>query len=198
MGIETMKLSKLLYPAGIVLITLLAQSALYAEYGSLGTGQPLPYLDIEAGGEISVRNNKISVSPWNSKSFEATGKVQIVHYVAANRSVARQNKPFSRAVDEKLFSNQKMDKTVIVHMADTLSLARALVVNTLADRKSIHNEVNFIIDDNGLGLERWGMKRGSYAIIILDGSGNLLFAKDGPLSEAEIEHTIKLIERQMI
>ena len=131
MGIETMKLSKLLYPAGIVLITLLAQSALYAEYGSLGTGQPLPYLDIEAGGEISVRNNKISVSPWNSKSFEATGKVQIVHYVAANRNVARQNKPFSRAVDEKLFSNQKMDKTVIVHMADTLSLARTLVVNTL-------------------------------------------------------------------
>lgn len=193
-----MKLSKLLYPAGIVLITLLSQSVLYAEYGSLGTGQPLPYLDIEAGGEISVRNNKVSVSPWNSKSFEGTGKVQIVHYVAANRSVARQNKPFSRAVDEKLFSTQKMDKTIIVHMADTFSLARGIIVNTLADKKSTHQDINFVIDNDGIGLERWGMKHESYAIIILDGSGNLLFAKDGPLSEAEIEHTIKLIEGQMI
>jgi len=193
-----MKLSKMLYPAGIALITLLSQTALYAEYGSLGAGQPLPYLDIEAGGEISVRNNKISVSPWNSKSFDATGKVQIVHYVAANRSVARQNKPFSEAVDEKKFSTEKLGKTVIVHMADTLSLARVLVVNTLADRKSIHNEINFIIDDNGLGLERWGMKRGSYAIIVLDGTGNIMFAKDGPLSEIEIQHAIELIERQMI
>lgn len=198
MGIETMKLSKLFYPAGIVLITFLSQTALYAEYGSLGTGQPLPYLDIEAGGEISVRNNNVSLSPWSSKSFEGTGKVQIVHYLAANRSVARQNKPFSRAVDEKLFSTQKMDKTVIVHMADTLSLARGIVINTLADKKSTHQNINFVIDDDGIGLERWGMKHESYAVIILDGSGNLLFAKDGPLSEVEIEHTIELIERQMI
>ena len=193
-----MKLSKLLYPAGIALITLLSQTALYAEYGSLGTGQPLPYLDIKAGGEILVKNNQITVNPWSSKSFEATGNVQVVHYVAANRSVARQNKPFSRAFDEKMFSTEKTDKTVIVHMADTFSLARGIVVDTLADKKSQHQDTNFVIDNDGVGLERWGMKHGSYAVIILDGNGNLLFAKDGPLSEAEIEHTIKLIEGQMI
>jgi YtfJ family uncharacterized protein len=193
-----MKLSRLLHPAGMALITLLSHTTLYAGDESLGAGLPLPYLDIESGGEISVRNNDISVSPWNSKSFETTGKVHVVHYVAANRKVARQNKPFSEAIDERKFSTEKLGKTVIVHMADTLSIARALVVNTLADRKSTQHETNFVIDDKGLGLERWGVKRGSYAIIVLNAHGNLLFAKDGPLSEIEIETTIKLIEQQMI
>ena len=197
MGIESMTLSKMFYLTGIALITLLSQTALFAGDASLGAGQPLPSLDIEAGGEISVSNNNISVRPWSSKSFETTGKVQVVHYVAANRKVARQNKPFSQAIDEKQFSTQKLGKTVIVHMADTLSLARTLVVNKLADRKSTQHETNFVIDDNGLGLERWGMKRGSYAIIVLDGNGNLLFAKDGPLSDIEIRQTIKLIEGHM-
>lgn len=60
-----------------------------------------------------------------------------------------------------------------------------------------YQTINFVIDDNGLGLERWGMKNKSCAIIILDANGKVLFAKDGPLSEIEIENTIKLIEKQM-
>ena len=41
------------------------------------------------------------------------------------------------------------------------------------------------------------MKNKSYAIIILDANGKVLFARDGPLSELEIESTISLIEKQM-
>jgi len=41
------------------------------------------------------------------------------------------------------------------------------------------------------------MKHKSNAVIVLDASGKVLFAKDGPLSQTEIESTIKLIENQI-
>ena len=49
-----MTLSKLFYLTGIALITLLSQTALFAGDASLGAGQPLPSLDIEAGGEMAI------------------------------------------------------------------------------------------------------------------------------------------------
>ena len=56
--------------------------------------------------------------------------------------------------------------------------------------------IDIVIDDNGVGLQRWGMKPKSSAIIVLDAEGKVLYAKDGPLSEIEVEHTIGLIESQ--
>jgi YtfJ family uncharacterized protein len=165
--------------------------------GSLEPGQSLPVLDIHVGGEISVSDNNIVKEPWSSRSFERNGKVQLVQYVSANRGAARQNKPFTDTLIKKHFSSEQLATTVIVNMADTMALFKGIVVNKIAKNKVKHKTINFVIDDNGVGLQRWGMKHKSYAIIVLDASGKVLFAKDGPLSELEIENTIKLIETHM-
>lgn len=165
--------------------------------GSLEHGQSLPFLDIQVGGEIFVSNDDVVKKPWNSKSFETGGKVQIVQYIAAVPGVRRQNKAFNDQLIEKKFSSKHLETTVIVHFADTISLLQGVVVNRVAKNKVKHETINFVIDDNGVGLQRWGMKNRSSAIIVLDASGKILFAKDGPLSENEIESTIALIENQM-
>ncbi len=165
--------------------------------GSLKHGQSLPFLDIQVGGEIFVSNDDIVKKPWNSRSFETGGKIQLVQYVAAIPGVARQNKVFNDLLIEKKFSSKQLETTVIVHFADTISLFKGIVVNLVAKNKVKHGKINFVIDDNGVGLQRWGMKNKSSAIIVLDASGKILFAKDGPLSESEIESTIALIENQM-
>ncbi len=165
--------------------------------GSLNHGQSLPFLDIQVGGEISVTDDDVVKKPWNSKSFETRGKVQLVQYVAAIPGVARQNKAFNDLLIEKKFSSKHLETTVIVHLADTMSLLKGIVVNLMAKNKVKHEKIHFVIDSNGVGLQRWGMKNKSSAIIVLDASGKVLFAKDGPLSEYEIESTIALIENQM-
>ena len=165
---------------------------------SLEPGQSLPVLDIQVGGEISVSDNKIVKKSWSSKSFDSKGKVQLVQYVAANRSAARQNRPFTDALIEKQFSSEKLDTTVIVNTADMMAFTKVFVDKKLAKNKIKHQTVNFIIDDNGVGIQSWGMTHKSFAIIVLDANGKVLFAKDGPLSEVEIEDTIKLIESQII
>jgi len=201
-----MRLARLRSISVVAMFAMLLQSAVFAnvcpnsgvkENCSLEHGQSLPVLDIQVGGEISVSDNRMVKKPWSSKSFETKGKVQLVQYVAANRGATRQNKPFTDAVLEKKFPSEKVEATVIVNMADTVSFAKGYVANRLVKNKIKHQAVNFVIDDQGVGLQRWGMKHESFAIIVLDASGKVLFAKDGPLSETEIENTIKLIESQI-
>ena len=165
--------------------------------GSLKHGQSMPFLNIQVGGEITVSNDDVFKKPWNSRSFETSGKVQLIQYMAANTGAVLQNKAFNDSLKEKKFSSTHLDTTVIVHFADTMSLLKGIVVNRVAKNKAMHEKINFVIDDNGVGLQRWGMKNKSSAIIVLDANGKILFVKDGPLSEYEIESTIALIENQM-
>jgi YtfJ family uncharacterized protein len=204
-----MKSTRLPYLARVATVAILFQSAVFAveqpipgldgkEDRSLETGQSLPLLDIREGGEIYIGENTIVEKPWSSKSFESKGQVQFVQYVAANRGAVSQNKMFTDALKKKQYSSEELETTIIVHMADTISLAKGFVVRKMAKNKARHQSISFVIDDKGLGLERWGMKNKSCAVIILDASGKVLFAKDGPLSETEVENTIKLIDQHMI
>lgn len=204
-----MKSTRLPYLARVAIVTILFQSAVFAveqptaglngKVGhSLETGQSLPLLDIWEGGEIYIGGNTIVEKPWSSKSFDSKGRIQFVQYVAANRNAVGQNKMFTDALIEKHYSPKELETTIIVHMADTISLAKGFVVSKMAKNKARHQAINFVIDDEGVGLERWGMKNKSSAVIVLDASGKVLFAKDGPLSETEVESTIKLIDKHMI
>ena len=204
-----MKSARLFYLAHVVTVTMLFQTTVFAvqqpnsgingkEDCLLEAGQSLPILDIRSGGQISVSDSRVTEAPWSSRSFESKGKVQLVQYIAASFGAARQNKPFNDALIEKQYSSEQLDTTIIVHMADTMSFVKGLVVNRMAMNKVKHQTINFVIDNNGVGLQRWGMKNKSYAIIVLDANGKVLFAKDGPLSESEVASTIKLIEQQMI
>ena len=164
---------------------------------SFKPGQALPHLDIQEGGEFYIGENEIVKRPWSSKCFEEKGKVQVVQYVADNRGATRQNKLFNDTLINRHFSSEQLDTTVIVHMADTMGFVQGFVVKKIAKNKEKYKTINFVVDDHGEGLQRWGMKHKSSAIIVLDAEGKVLFAKDGPLSESEVESTIGLIESQM-
>jgi hypothetical protein len=204
-----MKSTLLPYLARVAIVAILFQSAVFAveqpipglngKVGhSLETGQSLPLLDIWEGGEIYIGEHNIVEKPWSSKSLDSKGRVQFVQYVAANRDAVSQNKMFTDALKKKQYSSEELETTIIVHMADTMSLAKRFVVKKMARKKAAFQSINFVIDDKGVGLERWGMKNKSCAVIVLDASGKVLFAKDGPLSETEVENAIKLIDQHMI
>ena len=162
----------------VALFTLQFQTSVFAVDletrgdGSLSPGQSLPLLDIDAGSEIFVNDDKIIKTPWSSTSFDKGDKVQLVQYIAANRGAIRQNKRFTDSLINMKFSSKELDTTVIVHMADTMSLFKGIIVNRMAKNKVKHQSINFVIDDNGVGLQRWGMKNKSFAVIVLDAGGS--------------------------
>ena len=177
----------------------LNKSAESSKADQLGSepGQLLPLLHIHTGGEISVSDNGVVKKPWSSKSLVDKGRVQLVQYVTANLKATRQNQPFNDILKEKQFSSEQLSTTIIVQTKDNMALTKAIVIKKLAKKKAEHETVNFVIDDEGVGLQRWGLGNNGGAIFVLDASGEVLFAKDGPLSETEIRSTIELIERQM-
>ena len=165
---------------------------------TLQTGEALPVLDIDAGGEISIAEDNVMKRPWSSSSFENKGKVQLVQYIAANRGAMRENKPFNDSLIARRYNSQQMSMTVIVNMSDTLSLFKGFVLNKIAKSKIKHQSISFVLDNQGLGLERWGVKKKSCATIILDGDGKILFAKNGPLTKTEIKQALDLIDGQIV
>lgn len=199
---------RLLTVALVASATMLFQPVLFAVeyhdseainlYSALQTGQSLPILDIQVGGEIQVNDKGVIRRPWSSTCFDSKGKVQLVQYVAANFGVRGQNKTFADTLIKKRFTSEQLSTTVIVNMADTMELAKGMILRKVAKNKAKHQSIDFVIDDNGVGLQRWGMKNKSNAVIVLDADGKILFAKDGPLSDFEIESAIELIENQMI
>ena len=202
-----MKSSRLSILVSVMAVALLIQTAAFAiDYhdpaviesnAGLEPGVSLPVLDIRSGGEIHITDNNIIQRPWSSSRLETKGKVQVVQYIAANFGVRSQNKSFNDSLIKKRFTSEQMSTTIIVNMADTMEIAKGMVVKKVAKSKAKHQTIDFIIDDEGVGLERWGMKNKSSAVIVLDAQGRVLFAKDGPLSEIEIEDTIRLIETQV-
>ena len=202
-----MKSSRVPFLALVASVTVLFQTAVFAidyrdpkvieSHTGLQTGLSLPVLDIQSGGEIHVSDNNIIKRPWSSSCLESKGKVQVVQYIAANFGVRKQNKSFNDSLIEKRFTSDQMSTTIIVNMADTMDFAKEMVVKKVAKNKAKHQTIDFIIDDQGVGLQRWGMKNKSSAVIVLDENGKVLFAKDGPLSEIEVERTIKLIETHL-
>lgn len=199
-----MKPSRVPLLAFVTSVTMLFQTAVFAidyrdpeaieSHTGLQTGLSLPVLDIQSGGEIHVSDNNIIRRPWSSSCLDSKGKVQVVQYIAANFGVRNQNRSFNDSLIEKRFTSEQMSTTIIVNMADTMEFTKGMIVKKVAKNKAKHQTIDFIIDTQGIGLQRWGMKNKSSAVIVLDENGKVLFAKDGPLSEIEIESAIKLIE----
>lgn len=204
---EHMKSSRSLSIGLVAAVAMLFQTVVFAiDYrdpaiiesnAGLKQGYTLPVLHIQEGGEIHVSDNNIIKRPWSSSCFDDKGKVQVVQYIAANFGVRKQNKAFNDSLVEKRFTSEQMSTTIIVNMADTMEMAKGMVMKKLAKSKAEHHTIDFVIDDHGVGLQRWGMKNKSSAVIVLDQNGRVLFAKDGPLSDIEIEATIRLIEAHM-
>ena len=77
-----MKSARLSYLAHVVTFAMLFQTVANAAQSThagvngkedclLETGQSLPVLDIQSGGEISVSDNSVTEKPWSSRSFES-------------------------------------------------------------------------------------------------------------------------------
>ena len=53
----------------------------------------------------------------------------------------------------------------------------------------------FIVDSNGLVRKAWQLDEKSSAIVVLDKSGRVQWAKDGALTQQEVQQVIDLLRK---
>jgi len=158
-------------------------------------GEKLPPLRIADLGECVIHGDETVFEPWESSTM--LGKVQIVEYVAARAGVARLHRPLYDAIREAGFSAAELAVTKLVNADDALWGTSGLVTSKVGENKKEFPENSLVVDAKGIGLRRWGLQQGSGAIALLDRSGDVLFFKEGGLTDDEIHTVVALIRERL-
>ena len=174
----------------MLLITLLSLPGLAAAHNFV-VGKAVSPIAISDGGELVLNDDSIRYQPWNSAQL--AGKVRIVQYIAGRKSAKKKNSPLIKAVEQAHFPGDVFQPTTIVNSDDVIFGTRYFVRGKIEKNKRRYAWAQFIIDGGGVGRNRWQLPEESSTIFVLNHQGQIVWAKDGGLTEKEVSEVIKLL-----
>lgn len=166
---------------------------LIAAAHNLQTGQRVPAVGIADRGELILDNNEFSYKNWNSSQLP--GKVRVVQHIAGRTSAKEKNATLIEAIKAAKFPHDKYQTTTIVNTDDAIPGSGMFVRSSLESNKKLYPWSQFIVDSNGLVRQSWQLEEESSAIIVLDKGGRVAWAKDGALTQEEVQQVIALLHK---
>ncbi len=157
-------------------------------------GQTLPALLIDEKGEIDVVNDELVFKPWSSEQLK--GHWTLLQYLAARPSADRLNRWALDAITERAEESELRDFRLynIINVGDVTFGATGFAMNALKSNKQEHPDSPMIADMD-YGRAHWGLQKKSSAILLLDADNQVLFIREGRLSQADVEHIIDLLRQ---
>lgn len=158
-------------------------------------GAPLPGLVIDDRGELTLLEGDFSYRPWALPT--ALGKVHVLQYMAGRMSARSQTKPFTDRL-ESAIPDGAIHVTTVINLDDTLWGTSGFVVGEVKSSKRKYPDSTIVLDEEGSGLETWGLQPKGATIVILDPGGSVLYFKEGAMSESEIDSTLELMRSYIV
>ena len=156
-------------------------------------GQRVPPVGIADRGELILDNDKFSYKPWNSAQL--AGKVRVVQHIAGRTSAKEKNANLVEAIKAAKFPHDRYQTTTIVNTDDAIPGSGMFVRSSLESNKKLYPWSQFIVDSNGVVKSAWQLEEESSAIIVLDKNGRIEWAKDGALTQDEVQQVIALLHK---
>ncbi len=184
----------------LLLVTLfLTPTFLYGETAQsmIVEGSTIPALSIKNKGELFLKQDDFSYSPWSSNSLN--GKVTVTQYLGATMKANKINQHFQDAYDAAAI-NFPLDKhqiITILNLEDAMWGTSGFVTSELKKNKQKYPSSRLVVDKNGIGQQTWKLKKNSYAVIVTDKNSNVLFFKDDRLSETDVQLILNLIKTHL-
>jgi YtfJ family uncharacterized protein len=69
------------------------------------------------------------------------------------------------------------------------------VRSSIESNKQLYPWSQFIVDGNGLARKAWQLQEESSAIVVLDKDGRVQWAKDGALTQDEVQQVVALLHK---
>lgn len=69
------------------------------------------------------------------------------------------------------------------------------VRSSIENNKQLYPWSQFIVDSNGAVRKAWQLEEESSAIVVLDKEGRVQWAKDGALSQQEVQQVVGLLHK---
>jgi uncharacterized protein len=158
-------------------------------------GNTIPQVDVNAKGEISLQNGKVTYGSWSSSSL--TGKIRMVQHIAGRSSAKGINEELVEALKKADLPKDSYQTTTIVNIKDAIFGTSPIVCMTVEMGKKEFPWTSVVIDAKGTVQKAWGLEKESSAVTVLDQNGNVLFFRDGKLLEGEVKEVVNLIEESL-
>ncbi|RKQ40075.1 YtfJ family protein [Enterobacter sp. R1(2018)] len=142
-------------------------------------------------GELILDNDKFSYKNWNSAQL--AGKVRVLQHIAGRSSAKEKNAGLIEAIKAAKFPHDRYQTTTIVNTDDAIVGTGMFVRSSIESNKKQYPWSQFVVDSNGVAKKAWQLEDGGSAIVVLDKNGRIQYAKDGSLTQAEVQQVINLL-----
>ncbi|MEH3958848.1 YtfJ family protein [Raoultella planticola] len=156
-------------------------------------GQRVAPVGIADRGELILDNDKFSYKNWNSSQL--AGKVRVVQHIAGRTSAKEKNATLIEAIKAAKFPHDRYQTTTIVNTDDAIPGSGMFVRSSIESNKQLYPWSQFIVDSNGLARKAWQLQEESSAIVALDKDGRVQWAKDGALTQDEVQQVVALLHK---
>ena len=181
-----------LLPALLTALMVLCSPAAFASPVSMGG--TLPPLSIDDRGEIQLKGDDFEYTPWASTAL--AGAVQVVQYFGATMGDSKKFEAFTDRIEEAV-GEGGVQVTTIINMDAALWGTGGMVKSELKKNKQAHPEAIIVLDEEGVGVEAWGLGKEGSALIILDEQGKIVLLKQDKLSDEETEQSLEVLKQTL-
>lgn len=164
---------------------------LMASAHSLKEGERVPAVGVADRGELMLDNDKFSYKSWNSAQLP--GKVRVVQHIAGRTSAKEKNAGLIEAIKAANLPHDRYQTTTIVNTDDAIPGTGMFVRNSLESNKKLFPWSQIVVDSNGVVMKAWQLEEESSAIAVLDKDGRVQWAKDGALTQDEVQQVVTLL-----
>jgi len=156
-------------------------------------GQRVAPVGVADRGELVLNNDKFSYKSWNSAQL--AGKVRVVQHIAGRSSAKEKNATLIEAIKSAKLPHDRYQTTTIVNTDDAIPGSGVFVRSSIESNKQLYPWSQFIVDSNGVVRKAWQLNEESSAIVVLDKDGRVQWAKDGALSQEEVQQVVALLHK---
>ncbi len=164
---------------------------LMASAHNLQEGQRVPAVGVADRGELILNNDKFSYKTWNSAQL--AGKVRVVLHIAGRTSAKEKNATLIEAIKSANLPHDRYQTTTIVNTDDAIPGSSMFVRSSIESNKKLYPWSQFIVDSDGVVRKSWGLEEESSAVAVLDKDGRVRWAKDGALTQQEVQQVVALL-----
>ena len=118
-----------------------------------------------------------------------------MQHIAGRTSAKEKNATLIEAIKAANLPHDKYQTTTIVNTDDAIPGSGMFVRSSLESNKKLYPWSQFIVDSNGIARKARQLDEESSAIVVLDKDGRVQWAKDGALTQEEVQQVIALLHK---
>ena len=118
-----------------------------------------------------------------------------MQHIAGRSSAKEKNATLIEAIKSAKLPHDRYQTTTIVNTDDAIPGSGVFVRSSIESNKQLYPWSQFIVDSNGVVRKAWQLNEESSAIVVLDKDGRVQWAKDGALSQEEVQQVVALLHK---